>query len=327
MARATITIVGLGKVGSSLGLALNTPENDLHLIGHDKNSDVAKAAKSKGAVDSTAWNLISACEEADIVVLAIPFDQIESTLAAIGQELKIGTVVIDTSPFKQPVIEWAGKHLAETAHFVGIGLGRNPAVMMDLTPGPEGARADLFADSPCCVMPSPASAPDAVKAAQDLAILLGATPYFLDPAEYDGLSTAVNLAPALVAGALLGPAISSPGWREMRRLGSKDLLYFGQPLKESSAALALETARNRENLLHWLDTVVGELRTIRQQVADGEEELLAERLEGIDEGLETWLIDWRRNAWEQTAKPAMPTSGGWFRQLFGFGRRKDDDQE
>jgi prephenate dehydrogenase len=326
MARATVTIVGLGKIGSSIGLALNTPENDLQLIGHDKSSDVAKESKSKGAVDSTAWNLISACERADVVILAIPFDQVESTLQAIGDELKIGTVVIDTSSFTRPVIEWAKKHLAENVHFVSIGLGRNPAAMLDVTPGPAGARVDLFANAPCCVMPSPSSAPEAVKTAQDVATLLGANPYFLDPAEYDGLSSVVTLVPALLAGALLGPVISSPGWREMRRLGSSDLLYLSQPLKVSSAALALETAHNRENVLRWLDTVMVELQAIREQVAEEEDELLAYRLAAIDEGLETWLIDWRQNEWERSARPAMPSTGGWFRQLFGFGRPKEEDK-
>jgi prephenate dehydrogenase len=326
MARATITIVGLGKVGSSIGLALNTPENDLQLIGHDKSSEVAKESKSEGAVDSTAWNLISACERADVVILAIPFDQIESTLEAIGNELKIGTVVIDTSPFTRPVIEWAKKHLAENVHFISMGLGRNPAAMLDVTPGPAGARTDLFANAPCCIMPSPSSAPEAVKTAQDVATLLGATPYFLDPAEYDGLSSVVTLVPALLAGALLAPVISSPGWREMRRLGSSDLLYLSQPLKASSAALGLGIAHNRENVLRWLDTVMVELQTIREQVADGEDELLGHRLEAIDEGLETWLIDWQRNEWERSARPAMPSTGGWFRQLFGFGRPKEEDK-
>ena len=325
MAKATITIVGLGKIGSSIGLALNTPENDLQLIGHDKASGIAKESKSRGAVGSTSWNLISACERADVVILAIPFDQIEPTLQAIGDELKIGAVVIDTSSFKQPVMEWAARHLAETAHFVGIGLGRNPEAMMDLTPGPAGARADLFANAPCCVMPSPSSAPDAVKIAQDLATLLGATPYFLGPDEYDGLSAVVHLVPALLAGALLGPVISSPGWREMRRLGSSDLLYLGQSLKESASALALQTACNRENVVRWLDRVMDELGTIRAQVAEGEDELLGHRLDLIDEGLERWLIDWHKNDWERAARPAAPPTGGWFRQLFGFGGRRRDD--
>jgi prephenate dehydrogenase len=326
MARATITIVGLGKIGTSIGLALSTPENDLQVIGHDKNSDVAKESKSRGAVDSTEWNLISACERADMIVLAIPFDQIESTLQAIGNELKIGTVIVDTSSFKRPVIEWAKKHLAANVHLVGIGLGRNPAAMMDLTPGPAGARADLFANAPCCVMPSPSSEPASVKMAQDLATLLGANPYFLDPAEYDGLSTAVNLVPALLAGALLGPVISSPGWREMRRLGASDLLYLGQPLKVDPFGLVLEAAHNRESVLHWLDTVMMELQTIRDQVAAQDDELLAHRLEAVNVGLENWLIDWKQNEWERSAKPPMPSTGGWFRQLFGFGRRKEEEK-
>ena len=123
MAKATITIVGLGKRGSSVGLALKSSELDFRVIGHDKEAEVAKQARTLGAVDSTPWNLIAACEPADVVILTIPFDQVQKTLMAVGPELRPGCVVLDTSPFKQPVIAWAARCLGYGVQFVGIALG------------------------------------------------------------------------------------------------------------------------------------------------------------------------------------------------------------
>ena len=40
-------------------------------------------------------------------------NQVKPTLKAIGQELKPGCVVLDTSFLKQPVIEWSESYLGE----------------------------------------------------------------------------------------------------------------------------------------------------------------------------------------------------------------------
>jgi len=326
MTTATITIVGLGKIGSSIGLALKTPELDFHVIGHDKDGVVAKEARSIGAVDSTSWNLITACDPADVVILAIPFDQVRGTLEAIGPELKPGCVVIDTSPLKRPAMIWAAEYLGEGIHFVGIALGTNPEAVLDPTSGPAGARVDLFANSPCCLMPAPNCRPEAVKSAQDIITLLGATPHFVDPAEYDGLATAVNLMPALMVTALLRPAMDSPSWREMRRLASDDLAHFSWPVSAGGQAVAQAAILNKVNALRWLDAAMSELKAIRQQVEEENQEALTERIGGIYEEREEWMADWQLNRWEKR-KSALPSAGGWFGQLFGFGRRRPPGEE
>lgn len=317
MAKATISIIGLGRRGCSIGLALKTPELDFEVIGHDIDSEHAKKARSMRAVDSAPWNLIEACASADVVILAIPFDQVKPTLKAIGQELKPGCVVLDTSFLKQPVIEWADSYLGESAHFVGIALGINPAAMLDEKPGPDGARLDLFSKSPCCVMPAPSCRPEAVKTAQDVAILLGADPYFLDPAEYDGVSTAVNLMPALVAAALLGSVTSSPSWREMRRLSARALLNLSQPLEAGGAALALAAVQNQANTVHWLDTTIAELQRLREQIKEEDLELLTARLGALYQERENWLVDWELNRWEKLPASDVPQAGGLLTHLFG----------
>ncbi|NOR82843.1 MAG: prephenate dehydrogenase/arogenate dehydrogenase family protein [Ardenticatenales bacterium] len=328
MAEAAITIIGLGKLGSSIGLALKTPELDFEVIGHDKDGEVSKRARTMGAVDRTSWNLLAACEQADIVVLAIPFDQVRETLKAIGPELRPGCVVLDTSPLKQPVMAWAAEYLGEGIHFVGISLGINPEAALDIASGPAGARVDLFADSPCCLMPAPNCLPEAVKTAQDFATLLGATPHFVDPVEYDGLSTAVNLMPGLLSAALFGPITRSPGWREMRRLSSNDLVRFSEPLTAGGAAMARAAILSRGNVLLWLDAAIAELETIREQVNQEQEDALSDQIGESFDAREEWLVDWGLNRWEKRSRPKIPTGGGLFGQMFGFrSRRRPSDEK
>ncbi|MBC7316650.1 MAG: prephenate dehydrogenase/arogenate dehydrogenase family protein, partial [Chloroflexi bacterium] len=52
-----ITIVGLGTVGVSLGLALKAIAPDVTITGHDPDPERAKRAQDLGAVDKRHWNL------------------------------------------------------------------------------------------------------------------------------------------------------------------------------------------------------------------------------------------------------------------------------
>ena len=52
-----VTIIGLGCVGTSIGLALRRLDPAPQVIGHDIDSDNARQAKRVGAVDETNWNL------------------------------------------------------------------------------------------------------------------------------------------------------------------------------------------------------------------------------------------------------------------------------
>lgn len=70
-----ITIIGLGQIGTSIGLALAKQKESILRVGHDKESKTARTAKKMGAVDKVFINLFSAVENADFIVLALPLDQ------------------------------------------------------------------------------------------------------------------------------------------------------------------------------------------------------------------------------------------------------------
>ena len=57
---AQITIVGLGQIGASVGLALGKRRSDIRRVGHDKSPEIAKKALQRGAVDEMKYNLPAA---------------------------------------------------------------------------------------------------------------------------------------------------------------------------------------------------------------------------------------------------------------------------
>jgi prephenate dehydrogenase len=317
-----VTIVGLDFVGASLGMALRQSGSVASIVGHDAQSEVSRQAKKLGAVDSTHWNLLSACEGSDLVVLAEPFGMLESTLETLGPELKQGCVVLDTASVKAPVLEWADKYLPPGVFYVG----GHPIVV-----GPASgqrtasARADLFRNRAFCLTPSPQALPEAIKLVTDMVTVIGANPLFLDAEEHDGQLAAVEHLPGLVSVALLNVLSQQPAWRELRRVAGTSFDAVTRPVEAKWVGGGGPYWGNRANLGRWIDVLLRELDSIRQDLqADGPEALEDRLAQGMEER-ERWLADHASGQWERPVTPELPEKPNFLVDAFlgGLGRRRD----
>ncbi len=114
-----ISIIGLGLIGASAGLALRRHADKVTVVGHDRDTGVAGRAKSAGAVERTEWNLINAASQADRILLALPANEIRETLKVIAGDLRAGCLILDTADVKAPVLQWAAELLPAEVGFVG----------------------------------------------------------------------------------------------------------------------------------------------------------------------------------------------------------------
>ncbi len=264
MPKSRVTIVGLGFIGGSMGLALKKSKLDVEIIGHDKDSSVAARAHKRGAVDSTKWNLIDACDGAGLIVLALPIDGIKSTLAALQPHLAPGVIVTDTATTKTAVLEWAAS-LPKDVQFIG----GDPVIKADYAganAGIDAADAEIFKDTAYCIVPSKTSAAQAVDTLASFATILGAKPYFIDAAEHDGLMAAVQHLPALLATALLAATARSDGWREMSKVAGADYRTATGVAPTEGAAAHEQFLAHRTDLVRWIDAVSKELRDLREML-------------------------------------------------------------
>ena len=322
-----ITIVGLGLIGGSIGLALRQSGAVATVIGHDKDPAASKQAKKIGAVDKTDWNLISACEESALIILAIPLSGIEATLKALGPYLQPGTVVVDTAALKAPVLAWADEILPEGVHFVGLDpiVGRTAPG----TAGLQAARADLFQQRIFCLSPSPRADESVVRLATDLVGVLGGRPLFMDPLEHDGLLGAADQLPPLLALTLLDATVRQPVWREVRKVAggafeSATQLYSDDPEVYSSLFLA-----NRENIQRWIDEFMASLAAMRRALDEEDAAALADRFEALMEERNRWLLDRAQGSWDVDQSREMPPKPNLFVDTFlgGLWRKRPEKSE
>ncbi len=314
-----ITIIGLGQIGGSVGLALEQYKSSIKRVGHDKKPDTAKTAHSKGAVDEINFNLPASVREADIVLLALPFSEIEETLKIIGQDLKEGAVVLDTAPVKTQVAAWAEQYIPAGRSYVGLVPSIGPDHILDVGAGFVSAQADLFKEAVFFVCPSRTADAAAVKMATDLLELIGATTMFSDFTEADGLMAALHTLPQLLAIALLDATTTQPGWKEARKLASRPYAWT------SASALYLDDAdsvaqmiqSNRQNVSRVLDNAIRSLTSLRQALdGEGADEFMEDAyLGGIQWLKERLGADWVHEGMEKIEIQPMSERllGTWVR--------------
>jgi prephenate dehydrogenase len=262
-----VTIVGLGLIGSSIGLGLRrwaTNEGKrssvLEVTGFDLDLDQQNYSKKLKAVDRAEWDLTRAVRDADLIVLAVPPLAVREVFESIAPHLKENVVVTDTTSTKVQVLEWAKELLPGSAHFIGGHpmAGKSQSV--------EGAEADLFKGATWCVVPSVEADEAAVQTVLGMVSALGAEPMFVDAHEHDSMVAGISHLPFVLSIALMRAVSNDPGWRDMKFLtagGFRDASRLAAGSPEMHRDIA---ATNRDAVARWLDTCIDELQHIRSLI-------------------------------------------------------------
>jgi len=317
-----ITILGLGQVGASIGLALAKAKDQVTRVGSDREPDVAKQAQKMGAVDKVQFNLPTAVETADVVILAVPQEEVYETLKAIAADLKPGVVVLDTSPAASQSTAWAKELFpTEDRYFLTATPTLAAARLLDTEQGLSAARADAFQGSLIFITSPVGTDESAITLTENLIHLLGATPMISDPMEVDGLISTVKLLPELVAAGLVNVSLHQPGWAEARKVAGRPFALAAQTVDETGGArsLAQSLTANRENVLRLLDALTEEIKDLRAEVEQGDGSALEARLNKAYQGQQTWRGQRLKGEWDVKQKPpVLPSAGDMLGRLIGL---------
>ena len=319
-----ITIVGLGQLGASVGLALGKRRSDLHRVGHDRSPETAKKAQKKGAVNDVKYNLPAAVREANIVLLSLPVNEIRTTLEVIAPELPAGTVVLNMAPVQTPVAEWAREALPEGRYYVGLAPAINPKYLDRIELGVDAAEEDLFDGGVVMLGTLPGVPEEAVNVASNLIETLGALTVFADLSETDGLMASAHILPQLVAAGLLNAVIDQPGWQETRKLAGRPFAALASALayQDEIESLGEAALLNRENVTRVLDVVIGSLQGLRDDIVNGNREDISARLEMALEGHGRWLGQRLQGNWShEVEKPDLSNLPSFWERLMGSRKR------
>jgi len=192
-----ITIIGVGLIGGSLGLALNEKKPSFKIVGVDKQ-EVIKKAIARGAIDEGTVNLEEGIEETDVAIIATPVKRILDLLPKISPFLKKGCLITDTGSTKVKIIEKANQVLPQSVYFIG----GHPMAGSEKY-GIESADSHLFHNKTYILTPTPKNNLGALEKISLLIKIIGAKKLILDPLEHDRIVSAVSHLPQIIAVSLI----------------------------------------------------------------------------------------------------------------------------
>ena len=251
-----ISIIGVGLLGGSIGLAARERKLAREVAGYVRREASLKDCEKAGALDYATTDLLAAVSQADLVILCTPLAQMRSLAQQFLPALKRGAIVTDVGSVKAEVVRDVSAVVRKAgAHFVGshpMAGGEKMGVL--------ASRADLYANAVCVVTPDKQSNAAAVRKLEKFWQSLGARTLRLDAAEHDLLVSRSSHLPHVTAAALvnlvLKPAsprtqvgLCATGFRDTTRIAS------GSPEMWRDISCS-----NRKNLARALDAFAAELK-------------------------------------------------------------------
>lgn len=280
-----VTIIGVGLLGGSLGLALKQRRLAAKVDGYVHRSSTINLCEGMGAVDHATRDLGRAVENADLVILCTPIGQMRELTEKMLLALKPGAIVTDVGSVKGSVVDDLEPLISSVgAHFVGS----HPMAGGEKS-GVASASADLFAKSVCVVTPTAQSRKEDVAIVEQLWTSIGARVLRLSPAMHDDLVSRSSHLPHVVA-AELANYVLSPAHPEEQILvcanGFRDTTRVASGAAEMWRDIALA---NRKNLSRVLGVFIEDLQEFNLALEKGDEKAIQEFFENARQRRESWL--------------------------------------
>jgi prephenate dehydrogenase len=320
MAKSRITIIGLGLTGASIGAALQREPLGFEIVGHDREPELAAAAKKMGAVQRTEWNLHNACNQASLVIATVPLDEMPELIEQIHEDLSEGAVIFCISDVMQPMLDFAQRALPAHIHFiVGHPIYTGMGTLLD-------PRADLFEGIQFCVGADVETEPGALELVNNLISRIGATPLYVDVAEHDGIIALVDHLPRLIGAALMYASSATPSWRDSKKLAGRQFAQ-STDIGPNGKELARTLFSNRENILRSLGQLEDLLKSWQQILANEDEESLRTLLTTAAEERVRWERQAQLKDWNRVVEFEKEDQPGMLRQMFFGGLMGNRNQK
>ena len=266
MSDRVVTIVGLGLMGGSLGLALKKGSFAGTVRGYARRSETRALAGSRSVVDEVFDSLDAAVADADIVVFCTPVCSVAPLIKDCLASLKDGAVVTDVGSTKAKLSKAVAEVLSDQNVLY---VGSHPVCGSEQD-GLEAAQDDLYAGAVTVV--DEGAADDLVRMWESI----GSRVVELSPERHDAVLARTSHIPHLLASLLVefvadGPdesgALCGSGFRDTTRVAGGPANIWRDILVSNAEEVA-------EGLLSYREKIDDVLALLEAKDADGLERLL-----------------------------------------------------
>lgn len=202
----TVSIIGVGLIGGSIGMAAKARGLARRVIGVGRDGKKLVRAQQMAAIDVGTTNLLEGVAEADLVFVCTPVLAVVPTIKAIAGYLKEGAIVTDVGSTKSEITHGAEEALPEGRYFIG----GHPMAGSEES-GVEAAIPYLFLDATYVITPTLSSSVQAINTLVSFAEGLGSQVVLMDPEEHDRSTAIISHLPHVISAAILRLAAEEQG--------------------------------------------------------------------------------------------------------------------
>lgn len=217
-----LSVLGVGLLGGSLGLAVKSALSGCRVAGYAHRPATLEAALEGKAIDEGYADPAAAVQDADLVVLCTPVGLLPEMLERIAPHLAPTAVVTDVGSTKGSIV----RHAEENYPRVRF-VGSHPMAGSERR-GVQHAQSDLFMNAVCITTPTRRTNPDALEQVEAFWRRLGMRLRRLSPEDHDRAVGDVSHLPHAVAAALVtlqdesSLALAGKGFSDATRIAGGD---------------------------------------------------------------------------------------------------------
>ncbi len=266
-----VALIGLGLIAGSMSLAMRRAGIAREITGYARSPESRAIAAQINLVDRVCENAAQACENADLVVLAVPVGAMSDVMEQIAPVLKDGVVVTDVGSVKEAVFDAVMPRLPKSAHFIGA----HPMAGTEQS-GPRSGFAELFDNRWCLIVPPANADEDQVKKLEEFWQALGSDVERMEPGHHDTVCAVVSHIPHLIAYTMVGVA------DDLRRVTDQEIIKFSAAGFRDFTRIAASDPtmwrdvflNNKEATLEILGRFTEELFALQRAIRTGDGEHL-----------------------------------------------------
>jgi len=276
-----IGIVGLGLIGGSLGLKLQSLNHIIYGIANNELNE--KKAKEKKLANFVSCDL-SLLKKCELIILALPIKDLiipsQRLVASIPQE----TIVTDVGSIKEPIVNtWENLH--------PLFIGSHPMAGTEKK-GVDSGFGGLFKNAKWIITPTQNSDSNAVRTISELIKSMDCEICQASPKEHDEAVSIISHLPIFLASTLIQTAntknnpalldlsqkLAATGFADTSRVGG------------GNEKLGLDLAMNNQiNVLNAIDNFKNKLNILESLIKEKNWELLSKKLSEAKEIREKFI--------------------------------------
>ena len=255
-----IGIVGLGLIGGSLGLKLQSLNHTIYGIANNTVNE--KKAKEKRLANfvSCDLNLLKKCK---LIILALPIKDLINPSQELVASIPRNTIITDVGSVKEPIVKtWENLH--------PLFIGSHPMAGTEKK-GVESGFEGLFKNAKWIITPTQNSNLDAIKTLSQLINSMDCEIFHASVKEHDEAVSLISHLPIFLASALIETAhtknnqslldltqkLAATGFADTSRVGGGNE-QLGLDLAINNQINVLNSINNFKNKLNILESLIKE---------------------------------------------------------------------